>query len=371
MPESAPAPAPPITPAQPPTSPFRPLSPSGNAVLNEDGIIATGDRGGLQRTVSLFRTPSVSRNNDHGEQLPAFSDVALPQEMVPHDRHQQTSPPLPLPQSPPPPHTFSAPSGPPSFLHNVRPQAGPASPPLIIPQSPPPPHTFSAPARLPPSLHNIPPPPPPPLISSPLSLSPATTPTSPTYTDPPPAFIPSNSHYPPPEKPIPYVHQNPGNARVISNPMSIYTSANRTHTQPAMKFDLEAAYGRRPSPGLPQDSGASLYRLGSVSLLDLCFSIIPLVPRLHRPWVGDNCRGLPEGGLEPPNPRGPTPGRPVWMVSQVPIAFLPTQAPMHLTNNNLINRVVFTCTPLGSNRTDRINPRRKTLPGIISTPTMA
>ncbi len=142
MPESAPASAPPITPGQAPTPPYRPLSPSGNTVSSEDGIIATGDRG-LQRAVSLFRTPSVSRNNDHGEQLPAFSDVALPGEMVPQDMHRQTGPASPPPQSPPPPHTFSAPSGPPSSSQHERAQVGSASPPLTVPRSPPPPHTFS------------------------------------------------------------------------------------------------------------------------------------------------------------------------------------------------------------------------------------
>ena len=249
--ESGPASTPPIAP-QLPTPPYRPVSPSGDAVSNEGG--------GLQRTRSLFRTPTVSQH-DHGEQLPAFTDVALPEEMVPQDMHRQTGPSSPpAPRSPPPPHTFSAPSGPPAPLHNIRAQVGSTSPPLIIPQSPPPPHTFPTPSS-PSSLHNIQPPPLPPLVSSPLSLSPAATaPASPIYSDPPPAFIPSNSHFPTPEKPIPYVPPQLGNSRVMSNPVSIYNSANRTHTRPAMKFDLETAYGRNTSPGPPPPEGASFYR---------------------------------------------------------------------------------------------------------------
>ena len=251
--ESAPAPTQPIAP-QLPTPPYRPVSPSGDAVSNENG--------GLRRAGSLFRTASVLRH-DHGEQLPAFTDVALPEEMVPQDLHQQHTGPSspPAPRSPPPPHTFTAPLGPPSPLHNVRAQVGSTSPPLIIPQSPPPPHTFPTPSSPPSSRHSIRPPPPPPLVSSPLSLSPAATaPSSPIHSDPPPAFIPSNRHFPTPEKSIPYVPPQPGNPRVMSNPMSIYNSANRTYTRPTMKFDLDTAYGRNnTSPGPPPE-GASLYR---------------------------------------------------------------------------------------------------------------
>lgn len=248
-PESAPVSTPPIA----PTPPYRPVSPSGDAVSNEDG--------GLQRAGSLFRTPSISRN-DHGEQLPAFTDVALPEEMVPQDQDQHTGPSSPpVPRSPPPPHTFSAPPGPPSSLNSIRAQVGATSPPLIIPQSPPPPHTFPVPSSPLSSLHSIQPPPPPPLTSSPLSLSPANTaPASPIHSDPPPAFMPSNRHFPTPEKPIPFVQPQLGNPRVISNPMSIYNSANRTYTRPAMKFDLETAYGTNTNPGPPAENGASFYR---------------------------------------------------------------------------------------------------------------
>jgi hypothetical protein len=247
-PESAPAP---IAPPQPPTSPYRPVSPQDNTMSNGDRAIATANRG-LQRAASLFRTSG----NDHGEQLPAFTDVALPEEMVPQDIDQSGPTPPPAPRSPPPPHSFSAPSGPPP----VRAQVGSTSPPPIVTRSPPPPHTFSVSSRPPSSLHNIPPPPPPLIVSSPLSLSPSTAPTSPIYSDPPPAFVPSNRPFPTPEKTTPYAHPQPGNTRVMSNSVSVYASANRTNTQSAMKFDLGAAYGRSTSPGPPQENGMSFYR---------------------------------------------------------------------------------------------------------------
>ena len=118
--------------------------------------------------------------------------------------------------------------------------------------------------------------------------------------------------------------------------------------------------------------------------LGLSFSIILLVPLSHRPLVGDKCRGLPEGDLEPPFLRA-------WVVShQLPMAFLTTLAPMLLITSNLINKVVFKVVFMrnllgsnrtdnnrtdnnrtDSNRTDRINPRSKVPPGIISIPTMA
>jgi len=253
-PTSAPTSGPSIAPPQPPTSPYRPVSPQGDTMSNEDRIIATADRP-LQRAVSLFRTPG----NDHGEQLPAFTDVALPEEMVPQHIHQSGPTPPPAPRSPPPPHSFSAPSGPPP--PPVRVQVGSTSPPPTIPRSPPPPHTFSVSSRPPSSLNiPLPPPPPPPLVSSPLSLSPSTAPASPIYSDPPPAFIPSNRHFPTPEKTTPYAHPQLGNTRVISNSRSVYASANRTTTQPAMRFDPDAAYGRSTSPAPPQQNGMSLYR---------------------------------------------------------------------------------------------------------------
>ena len=249
------APGPPISPPQPPTSPYRPVSPPGDTVSNEGGTVATTGPG-LQRAVSLFRTPADARN-DHGEQLPAFTDVALPEQMVPQDIAQRRLTSSQAPRTPPPPHTFSAPSGPPPSLH-YRAQVGSTSPPPTVPRSPPPPHTFSS--RPQSSLRNILPPPPLLNSSSPLSLSPATAPASPIHNDPPPAFTPSNSHYPAPEKTTPYARPQPGNTRVMSNSMAVYASANRTTTQPTMRFDLDAAFGRSASPGQPQENGLSFYR---------------------------------------------------------------------------------------------------------------
>ena len=272
-PAFAPVITPPTAPPQPPTPPYRPVSPPSNTTSNEDGPIAAAGGGGVQRAVSLFRTASVSRN-DHGEQLPAFTDVARPEEMVPQDM-AQSGPRSPPPTAPPPPHTFSAPSSPPAPPRNVRasvclaspPPPAPQSPPPPhtfspppAPQSPPPPHTFSPPSNPPPPLHNLQLPLAPPLNGSrPRSLSPASVPASPSHSDPPPAFILSDSHYPIPEKTNSYAQPRPGNGRAMSNPMAVYASANKPYASPAIKIELENIYGQNASPGPPPES-RSFYR---------------------------------------------------------------------------------------------------------------
>ena len=284
-PASGPAP-PPMAPAQPPIPQYMQVPPPSNVVSNEDERIAGGG-GGLQRAVSLFRTPSASPHDDDGEQLPAFTDVARPEEMVPQDMAQTGptspptlsqspppphtfSPPSTTPQSPPPPHTYSAPSNLPPPPHNVRAQTDPAFLAPTTPQSPPPPHTFSAPSSPSPAVHNVQPPPP--LnVPRPLPISHASAPASPVHNDPPPAFIPSNTHYHIPEKTTPPLWANPppqnpphlqlGNTRGMTSPMSVYASANRTnYASPTINFSLEAAYGRAASPGLPKETGGSFYR---------------------------------------------------------------------------------------------------------------
>ena len=214
------APAQPPAPSYMPVSPPSRVSPPSSITSNDEPIAGAG--GGLQRAVSLFRTPSVSRD-DHEEQLPAFTDVALPEEMVPENMAHTGPTPRPPPQSqsPPPPHAFSAPSSPPPSLHNGRPRP----PPLHASRNPPPP-----------------------------------VPALPTNSDPPPAFVPSNSHYAIPEKTDPYAHIHLENTRVMSKPVSIYASANKAYAPPTIKFDLETAYGRRASPGPPNQNGASFYR---------------------------------------------------------------------------------------------------------------
>jgi hypothetical protein len=244
-PPFAPPPAAPLAaPVQPPAPLYSPVSPPTSTVPNEDEPIAAAP-GDLQRAVSLFRTPTLLRHDDHGEQLPAFTEVARPEEMVAEGMpHTGPTPPLPSTQSPPPPHTFSPPLSPPPPVNN---------PPSPLVNNPPPP-----------PVHNVSPPPPPPVHSAPLPPPPppffANVPASPIHSDPPPAFVPSNDHGAIPEKTNPYAHLHLQNARVMSRPMSVYASANRTYAPPTIKLDPEAVYGRRASPGLPNETALSFYR---------------------------------------------------------------------------------------------------------------